>query len=487
MTKHILRICLFMYAMAILLSVSYAQAMVDTTAAWTMKTGGPVYSSPTCDSGFVYIGSDDGNMYCLDGVSGSVLWKFGTGGLIRCTPAIVDTLVYFESDDGNLYAVNKNSGTKIWSLDIGNHINRILPNPNTSYWDYMQSSPCVDSGVVYVGSGDGSLYAVHARTGILLWKTATGDIIRSSPCVYQSTVYVGSNDGYIYAFNKSDGSIVWKYNTETNGYKRVTNSPRVYNGTIYCGSRSGYFYALDAVRGSLIWRYYYSSNYPMIESSAAFDNGVVYIGSSDLKRVFAFDAATGKVKWSCAVPGDTWSSPFYQAGTLYIGLATYGNFTTRNSGALLAIDASKGTIKWRLNCGTTTFIGGVVSSPTIQKHMIYYGSLDSLVYAVDTAYTRIPAGGIQGNETSKIFHLNDNYPNPFNPATTIEYQVSVKGHMELRIYDILGREVMTLVDGEQKPGNYKVTLDGSRLSSGVYFDRLTSSSSCETKTILLIK
>jgi outer membrane protein assembly factor BamB len=151
-----------MNAMAILLPLSFAQAMIDTTAAWTMKTGGPVYSSPTCDSGFVYIGSDDGNMYCLDGVSGSVLWKFGTGGLIRCTPAIVDTLVYFESDDGNLYAVNKNSGTKIWSLEIGNHINRILPNPNTSYWDYMQSSPCVDSGVVYVGSGDGSLYAVHS-------------------------------------------------------------------------------------------------------------------------------------------------------------------------------------------------------------------------------------------------------------------------------------------------------------------------------------
>jgi eukaryotic-like serine/threonine-protein kinase len=477
----------FGYAIATLLSFSFAQARIDTTATWTFKTGGPVYSSPTSDNGFVYIGSDDGKMYCLEGESGLIKWTFETGGLIRCKPAIVDTFAYFESDDGNLYAVNKNSGTKIWNLDIGNNITRILPNPNTSYWDYMQSSPCVDSGSVYAGSGDGYLYSVNAQTGSLHWKTKTGDIIRSSPCVYQSYVYVGSNDGYIYALNKTDGSIAWKYNTASGSYKRVINSPRIYNGTVYCGSRSGYFNAIDAITGTLKWNYFYSSNYPMIESSAAIENGIVYVGSSDLRKVFAFDAATGKIVWNSAVPGDTWSSPFFKSGTLYIGLATYGNFSTKNSGALLAIDASTGKIEWRLNSGTTTFIGGVVSSPTVDDHMIYYGSLDSMVYAVDTAFTNI-SSGVQGVQNApKTFQLNDNYPNPFNPVTTIEYQVSTSSHMTLRIFNILGKEVQTLVDGIQKPGSYRVTLDGSHLSSGVYFDRLSAGNYSETKTLLLIK
>jgi eukaryotic-like serine/threonine-protein kinase len=474
----------FMCEFAILFTPSFARTEIDTTVTWTLKTGGAVYSSPTCDNGLVYIGSDDGTMYCLKAESGSVVWKFNTSGLIRCKPAVGDTIVYFDSDDGYLYAVNKYSGAQIWNLDIGNHITRILPDPNTSFWDYMQSSPCIDSGVVYVGSGNGCLYAVHALSGALLWKATTNDIIRSSPCVYQQNVFVGSNDGYIYAFNKTNGSLVWKYDTQLNGYKRVTNSPRVSNGIVYCGSRSGYFHALDANTGAVVWRYYYSSNYPMIESSAIIVNGLVYVGSSDLKKVFSFNATKGTIQWSCAVSGDTWSSPFYEAGILYIGLASYGDFSTQNSGALLAIDASTGTIAWRHNTGTTRFIGGVVSSPTVDHHMIFFGGIDSLVYAIPTMRTN---GVPKGIETLKTFHLKDNYPNPFNPTTTIEYQVSVRSHMTLRIYDALGRELSTLVDGIQKPGDYRVTLDGRHLSSGVYIARLMSGTTCETKTLVLLK
>jgi hypothetical protein len=92
---------------------------------------------------------------------------------------------------------------------------------------------------------------------------------------------------------------------------------------------------------------------------------------------------------------------------------------------------------------------------------------------------------IHGIPTS--FHLENNYPNPFNPTTTIGYQVSRSSRVSLRIFDILGRELMTLVDGMHKPGSYKVTFDASHLSSGIYFDRLTSGNACETKTLVLLK
>jgi Concanavalin A-like lectin/glucanases superfamily/Secretion system C-terminal sorting domain len=72
----------------------------------------------------------------------------------------------------------------------------------------------------------------------------------------------------------------------------------------------------------------------------------------------------------------------------------------------------------------------------------------------------------------KTYALHQNYPNPFNPATTISYDLSANSHVTLKIYDILGREVATLVNGEQNAGVYKVNFNASRYASGVYFYRI---------------
>ncbi len=127
------------------------KAAIDTTATWTFKTNGPVYSSPTYDNGSVFIGSDDGYLYRLDASTGAMVWKFQTGGIVRCKPAVVDSVVYFGSDDGNLYAASKRTPVRKFGVSILETIfDRVLPDPSTqtgNYWDYMQSSPCVDSGV----------------------------------------------------------------------------------------------------------------------------------------------------------------------------------------------------------------------------------------------------------------------------------------------------------------------------------------------------
>ena len=110
-----------------------------------------------------------------------------------------------------------------------------------------------------------------------------------------------------------------------------------------------------------------------------------------------------------------------------------------------------------------------------------------------------PIKNVQNN-----FSLGQNYPNPFNPATTINYSIPQITHpsrfapsplerglrgmlVKLKVYDILGREVATLVNKKQKPGNYKVIFDGSKLSSGVYYYRLRAGNFIETKKMILLK
>lgn len=85
------------------------------------------------------------------------------------------------------------------------------------------------------------------------------------------------------------------------------------------------------------------------------------------------------------------------------------------------------------------------------------------------------------------YNLSQNYPNPFNPSTTINYQIPVAGYVSLKIYDLLGREIATLVDGEKSPGYYKATFDGSNLASGVYLYRLQSGAFIAMKKFVLIK
>ena len=85
------------------------------------------------------------------------------------------------------------------------------------------------------------------------------------------------------------------------------------------------------------------------------------------------------------------------------------------------------------------------------------------------------------------FSLSQNYPNPFNPSTAISYQLSAVSHVSLKVFDMLGREIATLVDGQQAAGSYKATFDASRLSSGVYLYQLKTENNVQTRKMILMK
>ncbi len=112
---------------------------------------------------------------------------------------------------------------------------------------------------------------------------------------------------------------------------------------------------------------------------------------------------------------------------------------------------------------------------------VYYRPLSQILTSVNRPGSDIPAD----------FRLDQNYPNPFNPTTAISYRLSTISHVTLKIYDVLGREVATLVDGKETAGPHTVTWNASRFASGVYFYRLMASSPqgnfIDTKRMMLIK
>lgn len=120
------------------------------------------------------------------------------------------------------------------------------------------------------------------------------------------------------------------------------------------------------------------------------------------------------------------------------------------------------------------------------------GELYMVTYGASASIYRFAGPGPTTGVTSLprqayAFGLDQNYPNPFNPSTVIGYQIGATGWVSLRVFNVLGQEVATLVDGLRTPGTYRVTFDAAGYSSGVYYYRLQAGNLVRTRTLVLVK
>ena len=104
----------------------------------------------------------------------------------------------------------------------------------------------------------------------------------------------------------------------------------------------------------------------------------------------------------------------------------------------------------------------------------------------DTAWFRTSdtiLAAVGQSDLPKEYALYQNYPNPFNPTTTIRYDLPKESHVVLKVYSVLGQQIATLIDADQRAGRYSRVLDGSRLASGIYFYRVQAGSFCGEQEI----
>jgi parallel beta-helix repeat protein len=319
---------------------------------WNYTTGNRVFSSPAVVSGRVYVGSEDGKVYCLDAYTGAHIWNYTTGSYAYSSPAVVGGRVYVGSEDGKVYCLDAYTGAHIWSYITASSV---------------FSSPAVVGGRVYVGSDDNKIYCLDALTGAHIWSYTTSNAVQSCPAVVDGRVYVGSYDRRVYCLDASTGVLIWNYTT--GGI--VLSSPAVVGGKVYVGSNDYRVYCLDALTGLQIWNYA-TSNW--VRSSPAVASGKVYVGSDDGK-VYCLDASTGAHIWNYTTSIGVVSSPAVVDGKVYVGSFDY---------RVYCLDGLSGSQIWNYTTGYYVY-----SSPAVADGVVFIGSQDKGVYALGNV-TRVP-------------------------------------------------------------------------------------------------
>ena len=394
-----------------------------TRPKWVYKTGGPISNSPAVVNGKVYIGSHDGNWYCLDAYTGKKIWNFTIGYKVLSSPAVVGGRMYTGADDGYIYCIDAETGKLIWRKYAGGLITDVL---FAGEWQ-PRSSPIVVGDRLYVGALDGKVYCLRTSDGEILWTYTTGGPIGGSPTYYNGVIYITSTDGYLYALRASDGQLLWKsfpLNLDV-GIPSYSNTwcaatPVVANGILYVGGGVMYGYALPGVN--------YTAQGHTIPEGA--NGGGI--------RFFAFNATNGKSIWNVSLAGNTepWFVPVYKDGNLYITEYCYVscmNASNPKAGPVRMVGyAGKvpGNRTWAHWIGYQTFssiayaddingpklylgtsLGGVLcfdartgnpvsayqtggnvhSSPAIWEGKLYIGSMDGNVYCFSDTPTYCPS------------------------------------------------------------------------------------------------
>lgn len=386
---------------------------------WKFVTGGRIVSSPVWHDGTVYLGSDDGNLYAVDGLTGRQRWKYVTGGPVSSTPAVAKGLVYFGSYDGRFYAVSADTGKLRWRFETGGErrfeakgLHGVQPKSQTiaDPFDVFLSSPVVAEGAVFFGSGDGNVYALDAASGLLRWKFQTGDVVHASPAYSEGVLYFGSWDSFFYALDAATGREKWRFKGGEDPFIHnqvgFQSSPAVAGGVVYAGCRDSNLYAIDAATGKEKWRFNNEGSW--VVASPAVAQGKVVFATSDSSLLHVVDAGSGKPLLRQDVKAYVFSSPTVAGDVVYVGVLN-GTLEARdlNTGQLLwdfKTDASQQNRGWVLTAdrkfnGPMLFysrwretplaaverqfsIGSFFSTPLVVGSMVYIGSADGNLYAL---------------------------------------------------------------------------------------------------------
>jgi outer membrane protein assembly factor BamB len=339
---------------------------------WQARLGGQAYASPMVRDHVAYIGTTAGVLNAIDTRKGDTVWTFSAGAPIFGAAAVSDDAVYFVCDNGFLFKLDRSNGKELWRYDLGDGaVPRVLPHPSVFDWDWQAPQPLLADGVVHVGSGDGSFHAVDAASGQRRWRFETRGKIRTGAVIDGEQVVFGSADHFVYALDRSSGREIWRFDTRA----EVDATPVIHAGRVLIGNRGVGLYALAADTGKELWRLYFWGSW--VESTPAVRDGVIYIGSSDLRRVSAIDPEDGRVLWRSDVFGWSWGTPLLTPERIYVGVAGGTPYFIKHVASFTTLERKTGRIlsRWPLP-DTGGHQWGIAGSPALSDDTVVVATIE---------------------------------------------------------------------------------------------------------------
>jgi outer membrane protein assembly factor BamB len=433
--------------------------------------------------------------------AGSIAYMLQVAGDIRSSSSIAyDTTVYIASSDRNLYAFSKD-GNSIWVLPTGG---------------VLTATPVVDSiaNRLYIGVSNHNFIAVNRSTGKVDWNYfADGEIRNSAVVTNDRKLVFATQKGTLYGFDlnnlTSPATPTWQIALPDTAPSSIALDNQ---GYIYVGTSVGRLLKISIQinqQPSVMWQVQLGQaivGSPVIDAS-----GILYAGSLDA-NLYAVDIQSGSVKWTLSTKGAIRSTPaISDAGTIFVA---------NDSGEVISMDTSKNVL-WYYKTSSA------ITAPLLYyKSILYIGTLGNQVIALyDAADSSLlhktessqqktgkpvwatfqgnnqrtgmfslsgTTGGTTGTKNSSSdlpidYTLMQNYPNPFNPSTTIQFALPKEGRVSIKLFNMLGKHIATLLDGFHSAGYHEVTVNLDSFSSGIYFYQMRVGSFIETKKMLLMK
>ncbi len=475
----------------------------------------------------------------------NVQWIQNTAGVSVAVDANnnVYTVYYEYNPAGDIYLTKRNTdGTFLWQANFDQTDNSKWEKATWVATDNQGN--IIVSGTLMSGYSNpveaASIIMKFDTDGDLLWRNVyessfDGSYTKKCLVDINNNIYVlgmgSGTSGFVTKVKKftPDGTSIWTY-YDANGigapinFKFTPDDAIVITGRSIFGSINGY--AKIDIDGNHIWSFP-GVNSLTIGDAEGDDFGNTYLvhgeyvmnGGTELKKI----SPTGSLIWSnvfsnlagfrvevgsdnqpvvCGFPNvNSFGSSFIKVDPG--GSLVWSNPDADSTFALMLhaklimdqndnIYLAAGTLTEMAVCkvnndGTSAW---TVTMPGSYANDIVIGN-DNNVYVVGGNTAKINQGAVTSlnddKATPDVFILEQNYPNPFNPVTNIRFRITDFGFVSLRIYDVLGNEVATLVNEEKPTGEYKVTFDASKLTSGVYLCRLSAGSFTDMKKMILLK
>lgn len=259
---------------------------------WQRRRPGKSWTAAWLTEDDLYVCSD-GRLYNLAPADGAERWVFTVNKTLTA-PYADQGRVFVGSEEGTLYALDAEAGRRLWTFNV---VRRIAVAPGG--WQNR----------IFAVSQDHSLYAIEMDEGECAWHFTTRGKIYACPYISDEVVYLTAADHKVYALHAGRGRRLWSFTT--GGEMRT--SPVEKDGLVYAGSHDKHLYVLRARDGQEVWRQR-MFGYP---SSPSVTSGMVYFSAQG--RVYGFSVATHRMRWCFPLGFAVATSPVLGHGRLYVG------------------------------------------------------------------------------------------------------------------------------------------------------------------------